>query len=192
MEEIEPMSVDDFVYISDSSYNKEEIANMELSVCMSLQFHLQHITPVSFLHEYLRASQEESHMKTGATGTASSCCMAKIQHSLLEHMVLYLLELSLLPYELVTHKPSLVTAAAVYLARATLGLRDADGRIWSKSLQYYTGYDLIDLEETVMCLHKHQCEAEETELKSVFTKYSTPKYNRVSFKTALQSTDLGF
>jgi hypothetical protein len=114
-------------------------------------------------------------------------------------MTRYLLELSLLPYEFQQLSPKMIAAACIYLARATLGRRGspeeaANGSpeaIWTKTLQYYTGFSVMELEETVRLLHRYQRAASESLLKSVFVKYSHEKYMMVSLKTALPSSDLG-
>jgi Cyclin, C-terminal domain len=104
----------------------------------------------------------------------------------------YLLELSRLSYRLVPVKPSLLAAAAVYLARATLGIREtarfkaADSQgFWTKTLQYYTGYAVEDMKDTVRVLLAEHRDAEMSSLKSAFNKYSKAKCMHVSTKTVL-------
>ena len=110
---------------------------------------------------------------------------------------MYMLELGRIPYAPVTKKPSLLAASAVYLARIILGVRSDDvtldhqGR-WTRTLQYYTGYKKSDLKETVLAIHKYHLAAEESTLKSVFSKYKSKKYNRVALKTVPSVEDLGF
>jgi hypothetical protein len=178
IEEITPPSVDEFVYISDNSYSREQIVDMELSVCTALTFRLSQVTPFHYVQEFLRASC--------ACGL-SSC--AAPENPVLKNMVLYLLELSMLPRELAYVNASLKCAAAVYLARVTLGIRD----YWTKSLEFYTGCALVDLEDTILIIHRYHRAAEESSLKSVFIKFRSDKYNNVSLKTVpLESDLLGF
>merc|ERR1712183_871468 len=102
-------------------------------------------------------------------------------------------ELSFLVYDFVPRKASLTTAAAIYLARVTLGLRDESplsstlnnerNSFWSRTLEYYTGYNLFDLMIPVMDLHKAHLGSEGNKLKSVFEKYSKEKYNCVALRT---------
>jgi hypothetical protein len=107
------------------------------------------------------------------------------------------LELGRLPYAPVTKKPSLLAAAAVYLARVTLGVGssdisvDAAGR-WTRTLQYYTRFSKVELKETVLAIHGYHLAAEDSSLKSVFAKYKHKKYNRVAVKTVPRVEDLGF
>lgn len=189
MEEVEAPSVDDFVYISDNIYRREQILDMEMDVCTALKFHLQHVTPVSYAHEYLLASEAGPCNPTMPTGPAF--------HPVLRHMVYYLLELSRLSYDLVATKPSLVAASAVYLARATLGIRemsptkavDSNG-YWTKTLEFYSSYSVEELKDTVRVLLHHQREAETSNLKAVFNKYRKDKFMYVSTKTVLNHEQL--
>lgn len=181
MEELDPPVVMDFVYISDSSYTKEQITDMELTVCTALEFRLAVVTPYHFISEYLRASC--------ACGEYS--CEA-IENPRVKHMVLYLLELMLLPHELAHVSASLKAAAAVYVARVNLGIRSTDGSYWNKTLEYYTGYNLSDLEETAMTIHRYHRAAEESQLKSTFAKFSKEKYTWVALKTVPLESEFGF
>ena len=187
MEEVIAPSIEDFGYISDNIYAKEQIAKMEMDVCNVLKFRLHHATPVKFAHEYLLASQD------GLKNASSEAF-----HPVLRNMVYYLLELSRMPYELVSTKPSIMAAAAVYLARATLGIRsnapedEESDRIWTRTLQYYTGYTVKDLQGTIQILLFYHRRAEESPFKAVFNKYNKAKYMYVSTKATLTLDDLGF
>mmetsp|Transcript_10918 Transcript_10918/g.24106 ORF Transcript_10918/g.24106 Transcript_10918/m.24106 type:complete len:152 (-) Transcript_10918:960-1415(-) len=95
--------------------------------------------------------------------------MDRTTNDLLDRLVYYFLDLALLDYKLfVSTSPSLLTASAVYLARATLGLREPNrGKtptsrkdstkeaklFWSNTMEYYTSYKRKDLEGTVKILH---------------------------------------
>eukprot|EP00429_Kryptoperidinium_foliaceum_P024494 CAMPEP_0176131652 /NCGR_PEP_ID=MMETSP0120_2-20121206/66658_1 /TAXON_ID=160619 /ORGANISM="Kryptoperidinium foliaceum, Strain CCMP 1326" /LENGTH=262 /DNA_ID=CAMNT_0017467049 /DNA_START=12 /DNA_END=800 /DNA_ORIENTATION=+ len=174
MEEQAPPKVAQIAYVSDNIYSVEQIKRMERRVCNALGFALARQTPYPFLHEFLRASTE---------CTDQSCESPQI----FRNLVLYLMELGRLPYLPLTCKPSLLTAAAVYLARATLGMVP-----WSPTLEFYTGYCKEDLKEVVLSIHKYHAAAEESSLKSCFTKYKQKKYRRVAMKTVPRVEDLGF
>lgn len=180
IEETAPPCVVDFVYISDNSYTKEQINDMELTVCTALEFRLSQVTPYHFISEFLRAG----------CGCGDITCCA-LDNALMRNMVLYLLELSLLPSELAYTSASLKAAAAVYVARVTLGIRSGGG-LWNKTLQHYTGYTLADLEETALTIHRYHYAAEDSQLTSCFSKFSKEKYNHVALKTVPLESDLGF
>lgn len=108
---------------------------------------------------------------------------------------MYLLELSRLSHDLSFCKPSLLAAAAVYLGRATVGLRSQDPNhavhplgIWTKTLQHYTGYSIEDLKDTVLTIHRYQLVAESTDnLRAAYFKYKSEDYHCASRRTAVRS-----
>lgn len=140
LEETQPVTIKDLAYMTDGTYTAEQIKEMEAKVCDLLQFHLQSSTPYQFIDRFLRGSD-------ATAGLLSPSPRNPIQ----EQMVLYLTELSLMKSELMETPCCLITAAAVYLARVTLGIRDVDGNIWSKTLKYYTGYSVRDLGKLLFC-----------------------------------------
>jgi hypothetical protein len=113
------------------------------------------------------------------------------------------------PIALVDCPPSLVAAAAVYLGRATLGMREEDpGRqaaaastssannnnnncYWTKTLQHYTGYSMDDLKDTVLRIYEYQLQAEQLAI-APYIKFRSRARLQVSLKTALRIEDLGF
>lgn len=203
---------------------------MEAKICNALKFNFNYVTPYQFVHRFLRASHVSSRCSTSASllpgdelGMIHNGANNEI-NVLLKKLVLYLLDLAVLEYELVKNKPSLTTAAAVYLARATLGIRESSTfasapssplfevptnttdnsndtfnsihdssrkskGYWSKTLEYYTGYDVKDLEESVHLLHRLQENAEDG---WVFNKHKGNKCKRVATKTVLREDELGF
>lgn len=181
LEEVKAPEISQIAYVSDNIYTVGQIKRMERRVCKALHFSLIHTSPFSFVHEFIRASCE--------------CPNPKCETPLVfQYMVHYLLELGRLPYAPITKKPSLLAAAAVYLARVTLGMGTGphgEG-IWTKTLQYYTGYTKEDLKETVHLIHSYHLAAEDSSLKSVFAKYKNKKYRRVALKTVALKDALGF
>ena len=111
MEDKKPPIQEDFAYISDHSVSSETLCDFESHICQVLEFELHRVTPIHYVNLYLRASH------------ACPCPSCPFDHKVLRQLVLYFLELARLPSDLVNCPPSLVTAAAVYLARATLGIK---------------------------------------------------------------------
>ena len=187
---------------------------MEATICDLLKFNLNFVTPFQFVDRFLRASaaSSESPLATSCASlpgymSALHAGMNNPNKALLEKLVFYLLDLAILDYKLVSKKPSLVAAAAVYLARATLGIREpptsstppslldfnhACRGYWSKTLEYYTGYDIWDLEECVRLLHRLQESAEDSSFTSIFSKHKGAKCMRVALKTIVNVDELGF
>jgi cyclin A len=186
IEELSPPSVSEIAYVSDNIYTTEQIKRMERRICTALGFSLIHQTPYPYIYEFMRASNE-----------CSNPACESVSSPVFQHLVMYLLELGRLPYAPVTKKPSLLAAAAVYLARVTLGVGssdisvDAAGR-WTRTLQYYTRFSKAELKETVLAIHGYHLAAEDSSLKSVFAKYKHKKFNRVAVKTVPRVEDLGF
>lgn len=54
----------------------------------------------------------------------------------MEHMVFFFSELAVMQYSLVTHRPSMVAASAVYAARCTL----RKSPLWTDTLERHTGF----------------------------------------------------
>ena len=183
-----PPSVEDFVYISDHSFTTNALRVIESRVCEELGFRLHRVTPYHFVNLFLRASH------------ACPCRACQFDHPILRNLVCYLLELSRLSYKLSKRRPSLLTAACVYLARATLGIRERNplhavdqAGFWTKTLQHYTGYSVEQLKSTVVAIHEYQSTAEgSVHMRGMFVKYGRSDRDSVSLKTALRKEDLGW
>lgn len=215
--EITPPGADEFVYISDNSYKRKDILDMEANIVNALGFNLNFVTSYHHVHRFLAASQACSPCSLSDGRAAMRLGKHNATNNMMECLVMYLLDLSLLDYKFVNKKPSLVAAAAVYLARCTLGIRepstatasamapsslhdefespsfqrDVEG-YWSKTLEYYTGYDMWALEESVKRLHKLQEGAETSHLRSVYNKHKKQMHNHVALKVVVRKEDLGF
>lgn len=96
--------VGDFVYITDNSFTKEQILEMERKMLLKLDFNVGRPLPLQFLRRYSKAGEVDA-----------------TQHALAK----YVMELSLVDYEMCHVKPSLLAAAALCLS-----LRVFDDREW--------------------------------------------------------------
>ena len=181
LEETQPVTIKDLAYMTDGTYTAGQIKDMEAEICRLLEFRLQTPTAYQFIDRHLRASD-------ATAGRASP----SPRNLILEQMVSYFLELSLLDVRFVETPACLMTAAAVYLARATLGIRDLGGQIWTKTLEYYTGYRLREVEPVVLILHSVQRDAREGKLQCIVDAYKRKERYCVAAKPALQPCDLGF
>eukprot|EP00670_Eutreptiella_braarudii_P029785 CAMPEP_0174383858 /NCGR_PEP_ID=MMETSP0811_2-20130205/125524_1 /TAXON_ID=73025 ORGANISM="Eutreptiella gymnastica-like, Strain CCMP1594" /NCGR_SAMPLE_ID=MMETSP0811_2 /ASSEMBLY_ACC=CAM_ASM_000667 /LENGTH=175 /DNA_ID=CAMNT_0015537619 /DNA_START=26 /DNA_END=550 /DNA_ORIENTATION=- len=104
IEEIVPPSVDDFVYITDNTYTRDELTKMEIVILNQLEFCLTAATVRDFVGIYLRVAQADK-----------AVCM----------LVDYLVELTLQDYVFLRYPPSLIAATAIVLALFT-----AEARCW--------------------------------------------------------------
>ncbi|KAG7360486.1 cyclin-like protein [Nitzschia inconspicua] len=193
--ETNPPKAKDIAYVSDGFYSVSQVKSMERRICNALQFaFFQEPTPYQFLLEFLRASHEGDLVDSDQEPCSHSFCgIQPVTHSKLTNMANYLLELGRMPFSPTTHKPSLLAAASVYLARSALNLRskrpdpscDLEG-VWTPSLEYYSGYSKEDLKETVSVLHAYHMAAESlTNLKATFVKYRMRKYQSVAYHTVV-------
>ncbi|KAK6115977.1 hypothetical protein DH2020_008246 [Rehmannia glutinosa] len=160
-EEISPPHVEDFCYITDNTYTKEEVVKMEADVLKSLRFEMGNPTVKTFLRKFTRIAQDDS------------------EHSSLqlEFLGYYLAELSLLDYVCVKFLPSLVAASVIFLARFTL---QPKRHPWSSALQRQMGYKAADLKECVCILHDLQLSKRGGSLVAVRDKYKQHKFKCVS------------
>lgn len=160
-EEINPPHLEDFVYITDNTYTKEEMVKMESDVLNSLKFEMGNPTVKTFLRRFTRITQED-HMNPDLQ---------------LEFLGYYLAELSLLDYGCLKFLPSLVAASVVFLARFTL---QPSLHPWSSVLQCQSGYKSADLKECVGILHDLQLSRKGSSLVAVREKYNQHKFKCVS------------
>lgn len=180
-------TADDFVYISDYSFTSDKLRIFEARICKQLEFRLLRVTPFNFLNIFLKASY--------ACNSGRHC---QYDNAVLRLLTTYLLELSRLSCDLIVKKPSLIAAAALHLARVTMGLREtnathcAESDYWTKTLVHYTGYSTADLEETALLIYQHHLSAETAETKASFLKYKKSCHLGVSLKTVppLESLEL--
>ncbi|KOO24210.1 hypothetical protein Ctob_001548 [Chrysochromulina tobinii] len=159
-EEIHPPAVDEFVYISDNTYKREEILHMEGMVLNRLNFELSVATAKVFINRFLKAAR------------AGEC------DSTTEMLCKYLTELTLQEYSFVKYRPSEVAAAALRLALHTMRLP-----AWTPLLEATSGYSAEDLNGCVAEVLASFRKAETNNLQAVREKYSHAKFLCVSTLT---------
>ncbi|KAK6138849.1 hypothetical protein DH2020_027408 [Rehmannia glutinosa] len=160
-EEISPPHVEDFCYITDNTYTKEDVVKMEADVLKSLKFEMGNPTVKTFLRRFTRIAQEDYESSS-------------LQ---LEFLGYYLAELSLLDYGCVKFLPSLVAASVVFLSRFTLRPKLHP---WNSALQHHSGYKAADLKECVGILRDLQMSRRGSALVAVREKYKQHKFKFVS------------
>jgi len=147
-EEVSCPVIDDFVWISAEAYKREEIIRVEKIILETLGFNLSVQTPIHFLRRFSKAAK--SNTKT---------------HTLCK----YLIEMSLMDYNLLKYVPSLVAASAVYIARKMTGTEPA----WTPTLTHYTRYKEEDLRECAKEMNDFLQTLNTSEkTRAVVTKYS--------------------
>nr|QYW07116.1 cyclin B1-2 [Dimocarpus longan] len=163
-EEIWAPEVNDFVFVSDNAYAREQVLVMEKSILGELEWYLTVPTPYVFLVRYVKASIPSDKE--------------------MENMVFYLAELGLMHYPtIVSYSPSVIAASAVYAARCTLG----KSPIWTDTLKHHTGYSEDHLGDCAKLLVKYHSAAAESKLKAVYKKFSSPDRGGVALLAPSQN-----
>lgn len=160
-EEINPAHVEDFCYITDNTYTREEVVKMEADVLTSLDFEMGNPTTKTFLRRFTRIAQGDNES----------------YNLQLEFLGCYLAELSLLDYECLKFVPSLVAASVIFLSRFTL---QPKLHPWNSALQQYSGYKAAELKECVGILHDLQSSRRASSLVAMRQKYKQHKFKCVS------------
>ncbi|XP_005146001.1 G2/mitotic-specific cyclin-B2 [Melopsittacus undulatus] len=156
-EEMFSPDVADFVYITDNAYTSNEIREMEIVILQELNFSLGRPLPIHFLRRASKAGEADAK-----------------QHMLAK----YLMELTLVDYDMVHYRPSEIAAAALCLSQKLLGHNK-----WDAKQEYYTGYTEDSLEMTMKHMAKNVFKVNEN-----LTKYSATKNKYASSKLLMIST----
>jgi Cyclin, N-terminal domain/Cyclin, C-terminal domain len=158
-EEIWHPPVEDFIHICVGTYERDEILKMELYMLQTLEYNLSFVTPLQFLRRFSKAARSDPRLHT--------CCK-------------YFLELSLPQYGMLSFKPSMVAAAAVYLGRKLAGKKPA----WDDTLEYYTTYSeeqiMPCVKSIVHVLRKEAAAGDDGQSRPVTDKYADKQLYRVS------------
>ncbi|XP_015885004.3 putative cyclin-A3-1 [Ziziphus jujuba] len=160
-EEISPPHVEEFCYITDNTYTKEEVVKMEADILKSLNFEMGNPTLLTFLRRFTNVAKE-NHKTTNLQ---------------LEFLGYYLAELSLLDYSCVKFLPSLVAASVVFLAKFILHPKMHP---WCSTLKKYSGYKPDDLKECVLTMHDLYLSRRGGSLHALREKYKHHKFKCVS------------
>ncbi|KAI0491445.1 hypothetical protein KFK09_025705 [Dendrobium nobile] len=160
-EEICAPRVEEFCFITDNTYTKEDVLKMEIQVLDYLEFRLSFPTIKTFLRRFLRAAQSTYKVPSLTLGYAAN----------------FLAELTLVEYSFLEFLPSVIAASAVFLARWTL---DQSDHPWNRTLEYYTSYKASDLQHVVLAMQALQQNCSNSFLSAIRDKYLQEKYGRVA------------
>ncbi|KAF4373795.1 hypothetical protein F8388_007701 [Cannabis sativa] len=158
-EEVSVPVVGDLILISDKAYTRNEVLEMEKLMLNTLQFNMSVPTPYVFMKRFLKAAQSDKK---------------------LELLSFFMIELSLVEYEMLKYSPSLLAAAAVYTAQCTLyGFKQ-----WNRTCEWHTSYSedqLLECSRLMVGLHQN---AATGKLTGVHRKYCTSKFGYTSKSAA--------
>lgn len=165
-EEIMAPSVDEFVYMTESNYSREEILKGERIILASLDFKVSnYCSPYSWVRRISKADDYDIQTRT----------LSK-----------FLMEVTLLDHRFLRVKPSMIAAVGMYLARRMLG---GD---WNESFVFYSRYTESQLAQPTSYVLS-AIAADSFEERFVYQKYSGKKYLKASIfarqwaKTTLES-----
>ncbi|KAK9756400.1 hypothetical protein RND81_01G094400 [Saponaria officinalis] len=164
-EEIDPKPLEKFCDMTENTYTKQEVIDMEAAVLKTLNYEMGNPTVRTFLRKFIRAAQGNS---------------SKNPDLQLEFLCYYLSELSLLDYGCVKFLPSTIAASVVFLAKFSIKPKEHP---WSSSLQHYTGYKPSDLKECVLRIQDLQLQKRGGSLEAIRNKYKQHKFKCVSTLT---------
>ncbi|KAK9071111.1 hypothetical protein SSX86_009679 [Deinandra increscens subsp. villosa] len=164
-EEVSPPHVEDYCYITDNTYTKEEVVQMEKDLLKFLEMEPSNPTPKTFLRykcELCSDATQEDVMP--------SC-------SALEFLSWFLVELSLLDYSCLRFLPSMVAASAVFIAKFTI---QPEKHPWGLSMQRYSGYKPCELKDCVLAIHDLQLSRRLSSSRAIREKFSHQKFKCVA------------
>ncbi|XP_042379921.1 cyclin-B2-2-like [Zingiber officinale] len=121
-EDIVGPDVNDLLDLSGQAYTRDDIFKMEKLILETLEYELTVPTPCVYVKRFLEAAESDKMPR-------------------MEVLSYFILELSLLEYEMLKFKPSMLAAAAIYTAQCTLrGIK-----YWTKSCEMHTKYSEYQL-----------------------------------------------
>jgi cyclin B len=163
-EEMYAPEVTDFEYITDKAFTAKQILSMEVLMLKTLDFNLGCPLPWHFLRRNSKAGQVDAE-----------------QHTLAK----YVMELSLIDYEMCHVSPSKLAAAALCLSINVLGQHQ-----WNETLEHYSRYSKSSLVAVVTYLAKNLYRAScntNSYQQAIVTKYSSAKFMRIAKRKELKS-----
>ncbi|XP_058795596.1 G2/mitotic-specific cyclin-B3 [Phymastichus coffea] len=144
-ERIPPM-IEDFLYICDGAYNSKDLVRMEISILKVMDFDLGIPLSYRFLRRYARCAKVSMPTLTLAR---------------------YILEYSLMDYATISLSDSKMAATALFIA---LQMKELGG--WTPTLEYYTGYKLVDFKDVVLIVNENLLRKHKDALATVRNKYT--------------------
>jgi len=152
-EEIYPPELRDLVYICDRAYTRTEIITMEEKILKTLEYNITIPSAHAFLVRFLKAAHADKRI------VQLSC---------------FILDGTLQSYNLLHYLPSQLAAAAVFVARRTVGRNS-----WSPTLLRYANYREEEIAPIARAVMAEKSSAA-PELRAVNKKYTSSRYGGVA------------
>ncbi|KAH0933547.1 hypothetical protein HID58_010664 [Brassica napus] len=170
-EEIFAPRIEEFCFITDNTYTKDQVLEMESQVLKHFSFQIYTPTSKTFLRRFLRAAH------------ASDLQKPRVE---MEFLANYLIELTLIDYEFLKFLPSVIAASAVFLAKWTL---NQSSHPWNPTLEHYTTFKASDLKASVHALQDLQLNTKGCTLTSIRLKYKQEKLKSVAVLSSPELPD---
>lgn len=149
-EEIYAPTARNFCYITDNTYDQQQLVAMEARLLSALNFQLAVPTAKTFQRRYLQAAAADEQ---------------------LHYLAAFLLELTLMDEQMLSYLPSQLAAASVYLANCMLGRKP-----WDTTLAHYTRYREFEVQPCAVGLASmHAHIMGDSSFNAIKDKYSSDK-----------------
>ncbi|KAK3095769.1 hypothetical protein FSP39_018809 [Pinctada imbricata] len=158
-----PPLVEDFLFICDDAYNRDQFLTMERSLLITIGFDIGMPLSYRFLRRYAK------------------CARASMETLTLSR---YILEMSLMEYKFIKYRESKQAAACLYLAMKMKNAGD-----WSETLEHYTGYKASDLLSFMKELNSMLI-SPPRQLNTIHSKYSHAVFYEVAKTAPLSEAEL--
>jgi len=162
-----PPNLDDFVYVCDDAYSRQEIMAKERDMIETVNYDVGYPLSYRFLRRFGRVCQVTMPVLTFAR---------------------YILETSLMEYKFnVQLSESLLAAATLALA---LKVQNIDDSQWMTPLTYYSGHDLPKIRPVFRALHQMLFQEPKDAAKTIRQKYSHRVFHEVALIKIPEVLDL--
>ena len=166
IEEMYAPEINDFVYITDNAYTAADIRQMELRMLSSLGFNFSRPLPLHFLRRNSKAGDVDV-----------------LQHTVAK----YLIEISLLEYDMAHIPPSLMAAGALFLSLRLLEPNTTLATTWTPTLAHYSSYSTKEILPVVCKLAQVLTRRDDSKLQAVHTKYENKNAYQKYVDAAIKS-----
>lgn len=177
--------LDDFIYVSDNAYDRNELVKMEIDILRTLKYDIGVPLSYTFLRRYAKCVKADMKFLTLAR---------------------FILELSLQDYTFAAVCDSTKACAALYLAlkmakrhetqnknngqSMIINTENLSGTEWNSTLCHYTSATLSDFIEYIPALNDLVKNANGSKYKTILKKYCHPVFYEVAKVPCLSESDI--
>ena len=188
-EEIYAPEVRDFEYITDKTYSKLEIMEMELDILSKLNFDMLWVSPLTFFYRFyhvLDLKEAKTEKSENENKTLQKTILKKkekvnetnkITNQTVFLLSNYFLELSLMEMKMVKYSSSLKAASALYIS-----LKLSKTFFKEETFLKYTQFKEDDLKLCIIDMFRVYDYAPKIPIQACYLKYSDPKKGEIALK----------